>query len=154
MLFNSIEFAIFLPIVFLIYWAIGYTRINDSLKLRLQNAFVVIASYVFYGWWDWRFLLLIALTSFCSWGSGLLIVKSTQNNTEDLRGGKMYHSQRNSGWQPILYWTSESLQRSNITISLFRNLGISLVLAPIAFCLRLFFRSAFRSTRSRPSVTP
>lgn len=73
MLFNSIEFALFLPIVFLIYWAIGYAHINDQLKLRLQNAFVVIASYVFYGWWDWRFLLLIAFTSFCSWGSGLLI---------------------------------------------------------------------------------
>jgi len=73
MLFNSIEFAFFLPIVFLIYWAIGYAHINDTLKLRLQNAFVVIASYVFYGWWDWRFLLLIAFTSFCSWGSGLLI---------------------------------------------------------------------------------
>ena len=73
MLFNSIEFVFFLPIVFLIYWAIGYAHINDRLKLRLQNAFVLIASYVFYGWWDWRFLLLIAFTSFCSWGSGLLI---------------------------------------------------------------------------------
>ena len=73
MLFNSLEFALFLPIVFLIYWAIGYAHINDQLKLRLQNAFVVIASYVFYGWWNWRFLLLIAFTSFCSWGSGLLI---------------------------------------------------------------------------------
>lgn len=83
MLFNSIEFAFFLPIVFLIYWAIGYAKIGDTLKLRLQNAFVVIASYVFYGWWDWRFLLLIAFTSFCSWGSGLLIGKaSTQNKAK------------------------------------------------------------------------
>lgn len=88
MLFNSIEFAIFLPLVFLIYWAIGYARINDSLKLRLQNAFVVLASYVFYGWWDWRFLLLIAITSFCSWGSGLLIVKCSQKHNEDLGGGQ------------------------------------------------------------------
>ena len=77
MLFNSIEFAFFLPLVFLIYWAIGYAKIGDTLKLRLQNAFVIIASYVFYGWWDWRFLLLIAFTSFCSWGSGLLIAKAT-----------------------------------------------------------------------------
>lgn len=76
MLFNSIEFLVFLPIVFLIYWAIGYAKIKDSLKLRLQNAFVVVASYVFYGWWDWRFLILITFTSFCSWGSGLLIEKS------------------------------------------------------------------------------
>ena len=80
MLFNSIEFALFLPIVFLIYWAIGYAHINDQLKLRLQNAFVVIASYVFYGWWDWRFLLLIAFTSFCSWGSGLLIGRAANQN--------------------------------------------------------------------------
>ncbi len=79
MLFNSLEFAIFLPIVFLIYWAIGYAKINDTLKLRLQNAFVLIASYVFYGWWDWRFLLLIAFTSFCSWGSGLLIGNSVSS---------------------------------------------------------------------------
>ena len=77
MLFNSLEFAFFLPLVFLIYWAIGYAKIGDTLKLRLQNAFVVIASYVFYGWWDWRFLLLIAFTSFCSWGSGLFIAKAT-----------------------------------------------------------------------------
>ena len=83
MLFNSIEFAFFLPLVFLIYWAIGYAKIGDTLKLRLQNAFVVIASYVFYGWWDWRFLLLIAFTSFCSWGSGLLIAKAaTQSKSK------------------------------------------------------------------------
>ena len=87
MLFNSIEYLFFLPIVFLIYWAIGYARINASLKLRLQNAFVVIASYVFYGWWNWRFLLLIAFTSFCSWGSGLLIAKRARNDAECLRGG-------------------------------------------------------------------
>lgn len=41
----------------------------------MQNAFVVIASYIFYGWWDWRFLCLIALTSICSWGSGMLIAQ-------------------------------------------------------------------------------
>ena len=74
MLFNSIQFALFLPIVFLLYWFVFDRFISKSEhQLRLQNAFVVVASYVFYGWWDWRFLLLIAFTSFCSWGSGLLI---------------------------------------------------------------------------------
>ena len=77
MLFNSIQFAIFLPIVFLLYWFVFDSFIKKSKnQLRLQNAFVVMASYVFYGWWDWRFLLLIAFTSFCSWGSGLLIAKA------------------------------------------------------------------------------
>ena len=76
MLFNSIQFALFLPIVFLLYWFVFDRFISKSKwQLRLQNAFVVVASYVFYGWWDWRFLLLIAFTSFCSWGSGLLIGK-------------------------------------------------------------------------------
>ncbi|MBR0177285.1 MAG: MBOAT family protein [Bacteroidales bacterium] len=77
MLFNSMQFAIFLPIVFLLYWFV-FDRFIGKTKwqLRLQNTFVVVASYVFYGWWDWRFLLLIAFTSFCSWGSGLLIGKA------------------------------------------------------------------------------
>ena len=57
MLFNSIDFAIFLPIVFLIYWLI----VNKS--LRSQNGFLVVASYVFYGWWDWRFLTLILFST-------------------------------------------------------------------------------------------
>jgi D-alanyl-lipoteichoic acid acyltransferase DltB (MBOAT superfamily) len=69
MLFNSFEFAIFLPIVFLLYWFV----LNRN--LRLQNAFVIVASYVFYGWWNWRLLILIAFTSLCSWTSGLLIQK-------------------------------------------------------------------------------
>ena len=73
MQFNSLEFAIFLPIVFLLYWLVFNRR------LRWQNLFVVVASYVFYGLWDWRFLILIAFTSFCSWGSGLLIGRYRDN---------------------------------------------------------------------------
>ena len=69
MLFNSLEFLIFLPLVFLGYW-FCFGR-----SLRLQNLFVVAVSYVFYGWWDWRFLLLIALTSSVAWGTGLLIAR-------------------------------------------------------------------------------
>ena len=77
MLFNSIQFVIYLPIVFLLYWFVFDRFICKSkYQLYLQNAFIVVASYVFYGWWDWRFLLLIAFTSFCSWGSGMLIGRS------------------------------------------------------------------------------
>ena len=92
MLFNSLEFAFFLPIVFLLYWFLTpsgingpryslfrYWQVSEQTALRIQNAFVLIASYVFYGWWDWRFLLLIAFTSFCSWASGLLIGKSVSS---------------------------------------------------------------------------
>ena len=57
MLFNSIDFAIFLPIVFVLYWFVA----NKSLKY--QNALIVAASYLFYGWWDWRFLSLILFST-------------------------------------------------------------------------------------------
>ena len=57
MLFNSIDFAIFLPIVFLLYWFVA----NHNLKL--QNFLIVAASYLFYGWWDWRFLSLILFST-------------------------------------------------------------------------------------------
>lgn len=66
MLFTSFEFFVFLPVVFALYWLL-------QRQLRWQNLLVVAASYLFYGWWDWRFLLLIAFTSACSYWSGLLI---------------------------------------------------------------------------------
>lgn len=78
MLFNSLEFIVFLPIVFLIYWAIGYAKINDSLRLRMQNAFVLIASYMFYAWWDWRFLGLLFGMSFLSWLGGRKIANTLE----------------------------------------------------------------------------
>ena len=65
----------FLPIVFAIYWLLRN-------HLKLQNAFVVLASYVFYGWWDYKFLLLIAFTSLCSYASGILIAKSEESRVE------------------------------------------------------------------------
>jgi len=57
MLFNSLDFAIFLPIVFLLYWFVAQKN------LKFQNALIVVASYVFYGWWDWRFLSLIIFST-------------------------------------------------------------------------------------------
>jgi alginate O-acetyltransferase complex protein AlgI len=79
MLFNSIEFAIFLTIVFLLYWFV----INKSLKA--QNILLLIASYVFYGWWDWRFMFLLALLSLANYLIGIGI-----ENNETNRKGKIW----------------------------------------------------------------
>ena len=65
MLFNSIDFAIFLPIVFFLYWFV-FKR-----NLRLQNLLIVVASYVFYGWWDWRFLSLILFSTLVDYTVGV-----------------------------------------------------------------------------------
>ena len=72
MLFNSIEFLVFCPLVFLLYWFVFR-------RAKWQNLLIVAASYVFYGWWNWRFLFLIAFTSLMSYGSGLLIEKFVGN---------------------------------------------------------------------------
>ena len=77
MLFNSFEYLIFLPIVFLLYWFVfDYALSKCKHQLLLQNLFIVIASYVFYGWWDWRFLILIAITTVFSFLSGIGIEKA------------------------------------------------------------------------------
>ena len=78
MLFNSFEFFVFLPVFFLLYWWVFDFLIKEAKhQLLFQNLLVVVASYLFYGWWDWRFLVLIAFTSLCSFLSGIAIDKSS-----------------------------------------------------------------------------
>lgn len=83
MLFNSIDFGIFLPIVFILYWFV------TNKNLKLQNLFIVIASYIFYGWWDWRFLSLIFFSSLMDYFIGLGLLK-----------------QENLTKRKVLLWTS------------------------------------------------
>ena len=83
MLFNSIDFAVFLPIVFVLYWFV----VNKNLKF--QNFLIVIASYVFYGWWDWRFLSLILFSTLV-----------------DYTVGRRLRNEENINKRKILLWTS------------------------------------------------
>ena len=83
MLFNSIDFAIFLPIVFMLYWFVA----NRSLKL--QNLLIVTSSYLFYGWWDWRFLSLILFSTIV-----------------DYTVGRKLRKEENQTKRKILLWTS------------------------------------------------
>ena len=76
MLFNSIEFLFFLPTVFCLYWFVFQK------KLRVQNLLLLISSYVFYGWWDWRFLSLIFLSTIVDYFVGLKIYDSSDKKTK------------------------------------------------------------------------
>lgn len=69
MLFNSIEFLIFFPVIFAVYW-----MLKNSISK--QNILLLISSYVFYAWWDWRFLSLIIYSSFIDYYVGLRIEKA------------------------------------------------------------------------------
>jgi alginate O-acetyltransferase complex protein AlgI len=70
MLFNSLEFLLFAVLSFSIYWYVF------GKSLRLQNAFILVASYVFYGWWDWRFLSLILFSTILDYYASLGIASS------------------------------------------------------------------------------
>lgn len=72
MLFNSFEFLFFFPFVFVVYWFV----LNRNLKL--QNAFLLIVSYIFYGWWDWRFVFLLILSTLIDYSFGLIIERTTK----------------------------------------------------------------------------
>ncbi len=74
MLFNSINFAIFLPIVFLLYWY------GTKGNLKLQNVLLLGASYFFYACWDYRFLFLLIFSTFLDYYTGLKMYNSKDSN--------------------------------------------------------------------------
>ena len=74
MLFNSIEFAIFLPIVFLLYW------FTTKGNFKLQNILLLVSSYFFYGCWDWRFLFLLIFSTLLDYITGIKMYNSTSQN--------------------------------------------------------------------------
>ena len=96
MQFDSYTYALFLPLVFLVYWGLRE-------RLRLQNLFLLAASYVFYGWWDWRMLGLIVLTSLTTYGSALL-----------MRGDRSRHDRT---------WVAANVSLNLGVLALFKYLG-------------------------------
>lgn len=72
MLFNSLEFAIFFPVVFILYWLVAKNVLS-------RNILILIASYTFYGWWDWRFLFLIIISSVVDFIVGQKLYKSSSS---------------------------------------------------------------------------
>ena len=77
MQFDTYSYALFLPLVFFIYWGLRN-------HLKVQNLFLLIASYVFYGWWDWRMLSLILFTTVTTWGTALMMKGGRRSGTDKL----------------------------------------------------------------------
>jgi D-alanyl-lipoteichoic acid acyltransferase DltB (MBOAT superfamily) len=75
-LFNSIEFFLFLPVVFALYWFVC----NKS--LRLQNALVLVASYFFYAWWSWKFLCLLLLSTALDYFYGFWVASTNRKRAK------------------------------------------------------------------------
>ncbi|MBU3677754.1 MAG: MBOAT family protein, partial [Chitinophagaceae bacterium] len=77
MLFNSLDFVIFLPLVFLLYWHV----FNQS--IAIQNRFILFASLFFYGWWDWRFLSLLLTTSLIDFWVAIQLDKTDEKRKKN-----------------------------------------------------------------------
>jgi D-alanyl-lipoteichoic acid acyltransferase DltB (MBOAT superfamily) len=110
MLFNSIDFAVFLPVVFLLYWFV----FNKS--LNRQNLLIVVASYVFYGWWDWRFLSLIVFSTIV-----------------DYTVGNKLRNEENHIKRKALLWTSIILNISFLGIFKYYNFFLDNFLSAFSF---------------------
>lgn len=78
MLFNSIGFAIFLPIVLALYW------ILSTKKLKYQNILLFVASYYFYGCWDWRFLFLLFFSTALDFVTGLKMKNASSGKAKKM----------------------------------------------------------------------
>lgn len=89
MLFTSFEFVLFLPIVFLLYWLVF-----NRLGTKTSNLFLIAASYVFYGWWNWKICLLLFGVSAITYSAGYLMTHLRNTNPECENGKKM----RNPVW--------------------------------------------------------
>lgn len=130
MLFNSISFAVFLPIVFILYWAL------NKRSVKIQNILILIASYVFYGWWDWRFLSLIIASTFVDYFVGLKIFNSNISSNRKLYlwisiifnlgvlGVFKYYNFFVSSWIELLS-TFGYIPHETYTISIILPVGIS-----------------------------
>ena len=75
MTFNSLEYFIFLPLIFILYWFVF------NKKVKTQNLLVLAGSYFFYGLWDWRFLFLILASTVVDYFVGIYIYKNKENKS-------------------------------------------------------------------------
>lgn len=76
MLFNSFEFLLFLPVVFILYWFVM------GRSLRGQNVLILVASYFFYGWWSWQFMGLLMLSTFLDYVYGFSVASPNRGRAK------------------------------------------------------------------------
>ena len=97
MLFNSLDFAVFLPLVFILYWSFQKNRM-------VQNVIILLASYTFYAFWDWRFLGLLAFSTIV-----------------DFFIGSALHSENKQNQRKLLLWTSISINLGLLAFFKYHN---------------------------------
>jgi len=147
MLFNSVEFLIFFPIVFTIYWAF-------QKFIKVQNTLLLASSYFFYGWWDWRFLALIGFSTLVDFYSGRAIEKYADKKKLFLTisivvnlGMLAFFKYFNffiESW--VIAWNSLGINISSSTLNIILPVGISFyTFQSMSYTIdvTLFFRTGY-----------
>jgi len=89
MLFNSIHFALFLPVVFLLYWFV------TNRNLKIQNILLLVASYFFYACWDWKFLFLLIFSTLLDYYTGIKMTEAKNKKIKKISFNHIYQYYKN-----------------------------------------------------------
>ena len=133
MLFNSVAFWLFLPVVFLVYWGL------QRYKLSVQNMFLLVASYFFYGWWDWRFLILIFVSSLTDYlvGCGLATARS-KGHRRGLLGVSLFVNLGLLGFFKYFNFFVESTTRLLTQLGMEPHLAVLNIILPVGISFYTF----------------
>ena len=133
MLFNSLTFAIFLPVVFVVYWMI------PKVAIKLRNIWLIIASYVFYGWWDWRFLSLIIISSSIDFAVGKALGDTTRPRTRKLLlGASIFANLGMLGFFKYFGFFAASLEVALSKVGLTSGFVLSHIILPVGISFYTF----------------
>jgi alginate O-acetyltransferase complex protein AlgI len=149
MLFNSIPFLIFLPVVFILYWG----ALKRSLKL--QNLFLLLASYLFYGWWDYRFLALIAASTLIDYSIGRFLQKmENQSHRKLLISQSLIFNLGSLGFFKYYNFFIESWMDSWAGLGVSMNLSSLNIILPVGISFYTFQTLSYTIDVYRGKIEP
>jgi len=148
MLFNSFEFPIFLAIVFGLYWII------PSNRLSWRNLLLLVASYVFYGWWDWRFLTLIFLSSLVDYLVGLYMPGGSQKKRRWLLGASLFMNLGALGFFKYFNFFVESFAALLESFGLHASLPTLQIILPVGISFYTFQTLSYSIDIYRKKLEP
>ena len=143
MLFTSLEFLLFLPLVFSLYWLL-----NRRVNLRWQNLFLLLVSYVFYGWWDARYLVLIAFSTLVDYAVGQRI-EANQTNRKRAKGWLLLSLITNLGLLGYFKYANffiDSWVQAWATFGVEMNVSTLQIILPVGISFYTFQTSVIPST--------
>lgn len=134
MIFNSVTFLVFFILFYIIYWLA-----NNFFEIKIRNGLIILASYLFYGWWDWRFLSLIIISSFTDFFIGYQLNKSAcKRNRKLLLAISLFVNLGLLGFFKYCNFFVDSLQYFLSSIDVIVNIKTLYIILPVGISFYTF----------------